>query len=149
MLGLSETSSDSTIVVIRDTLPDGRAFYVDLVYDSSIGVLMRTDEVGMETIRNINNDRITAQKENIQLKADIKDCDAEKRNKDSQIKSLAIQNSEINNQYEAEQEKNSNNSIIIKDQQKQVSTGKIMTIVGGIGIGVGIAGILYALIVSR
>ena len=146
---LSETSSDSTIVVIRDTLPDGRAFYVDMVYDPSLGFLMRTDEVGMETIRNINNDRVAAQQENIQLKADILDCEQEKVNKDNKIKSLTVQNSELNKQYEAEQEKNENNNLVMKDQQKQVSTGKIMTIVGGVGIGVGVAGILYAVIVSR
>ena len=146
---LSETSSDSTIVVIRDTLPDGRAFYVDMVYDPSLGFLMRTDEVGMETIRNINNDRVAPQQENIQLKADILDCEQEKVNKDNKIKSLTVQNSELNKQYEAEQEKNENNNLVMKDQQKQVSTGKIMTIVGGVGIGVGVAGILYAVIVSR
>ena len=149
MLGLSETSSDSTIVVIRDTLPDGRAFYVDMVYDPLLGALMRTDEVGMQTIRNINNDRVAAQKENIQLKADILDCEEEKVNKDNKIKSLTVQNSELNKQYEAEQEKNENNNLVIKDQSKQVTTGKIMTVVGGVGIGVGIAGILYAVIVSR
>lgn len=149
MLGLSETSSDSTIVVIRDTLPDGRAFYVDMVYDPELGDLMRTDMVGMQTIRNINNDRVAAQKENIELKADIVDCEEEKSLKDKEILSLNIKNDELNKQYIAEQGKNKNNSIVLKYYEKQASTGKIMTIVGGIGIGVGVAGILYAVIVTN
>jgi len=148
ILGLSQTSSEPTIV-IRDTLPDGRVFYIDLVNDAELGELMRTDVIGMETIRNINNDRVAAQKENVQLKADIVDCESEKDLKDKEITSINIQKGEVEKQYAAEQAKNKNNSIVIKDYKKQASTGKIMTIVGGIGLGVGIGGILYAVIVTQ
>lgn len=146
MLGLSETSSDSTIVVIRDTLPDGRAFYVDMVYDPYLGVLMRTDEVGMQTIRNINNDRVAAQKENIELKADIVDCEKEKFLKDKEIVSLNIKNYELNNQYITEQKINKNNSIVLKDYKKQAFTGKIVIIAGGVSIGIGVGLVIYSVI---
>jgi hypothetical protein len=148
MLTLSQPSTEP-ILSIRDTLPDGRVFYIDVVKDSIHGELMRFDPVGRKMIRIINNDRVYLKEQNIILSEDIIDCEKEKTLKDKEISSLMINNVEVNEQYSLEKEKNINNSVMLKGYQKQANTGKIMTIVGGIGIGVGIAGILVAVIVMQ
>lgn len=148
MLTLSQPSTEP-ILSIRDTLPDGRVFYVDVVKDSTHGELMRLDPVGRKMIRIINNDRIFLKEQNTILSEDIIDCEKEKGLKDKEISSLMIKNVEVTEQYSLEKEKNVNNTVMLKGYQKQASTGKIMTVVGGVGIGVGVAGIIYAIIVTR
>lgn len=146
MLTLSQTSTEP-ILSIRDTLPDGRVFYVDVVKDSTHGELMRFDPVGRKMIRIINNDRVYLKEQNIILSEDIIDCEKEKNLKDKEISSLMIKNVEITEQFSLEKEKNVNNTIMLKGYQKQASTGKIMTIVGGVGVGIGIVSIATLLII--
>jgi hypothetical protein len=110
---------------------------------------MRFDPVGRKMIRIINNDRVFLKEQNIILSEDIIDCEKEKNLKDKEISSLMIKNVEITEQYSLEKEKNVNNTIMLKDYKKRATTGKIMTVVGGVGIGVGVAGIIYAIIVTR
>lgn len=148
MLTLSQTSTEP-ILSIRDTLPDGGVFYIDVVKDSIHGELMRLDPVGRKMIRIINNDRVFLKEQNIILSEDIIDCEKEKTLKDKEISSLMIKNVEVTEQFSLEKEKNANNTIMLKDYKKRATTGKIMTIVGGVGIGVGVAGILYAIIITR
>jgi hypothetical protein len=122
-------------------------FYVDVVKDSTHGELMRFDPVGRKMIRIINNDRVYLKEQNIILSEDIIDCEKEKNLKDKEISSLMIKNVEITEQFSLEKEKNVNNTIMLKGYQKQASTGKIMTIVGGVGVGIGIVSIATLLII--
>jgi hypothetical protein len=110
---------------------------------------MRLDPVGRKMIRIINNDRVYFKEQNTILTEEIADCEKEKTLKDKEISSLTIKNIEVTDQYSLEKEKNVNNTVMLKGYQKQASTGKIMTVVGGVGIGVGVAGIIYAIIVTR
>lgn len=148
MLTLSQISTEP-ILSIRDTLPDGRSFYIDIVNDNTHGELMRFDPVGRKMIRIINNDRLLLKQENTILKEDIIDCEKEKSIKDKEIRSLVTKNNKISEQYSLEQEKNANNTVVLNGYKKQASTGKTLVIVGGIGIGIGVAGILVAVIATR
>lgn len=148
MLTLSQTPSEP-LIAIRDTLPDGRVFYIDVVNDPDKGELMRFDPIARKQIRIINEDRIAAKKENELLKADIADCELENNNLVKSVNAITIQKQSVEKQYEAEQEKNDNNVIVMKDYRKKAVTGKIMTVVGGVGIAVGLGGLLYAVLITQ
>jgi len=145
MLTLSQTSSEPTLI-IRDTLPDGRAFYIDIVNDPIEGSLMRFNDIGYKQIRIINNDRIAAQKENILLKEDILDCEKEKELTIKKNNSLTTQNQELNSQYTKEKEKHSNTTIMMNGYKKQATTGKIVIVIGGVSIAVGVGLVVYSVI---
>lgn len=150
-----ETSSDNIrtsevqiLEEIRDTTADGRAFYVAEVFlDGMEGFF--GDRVTLKAFREINARRIAAEQERDTLKADLTDCEIERDLADKEATAQKEKAEAIDLKFQKEVQKNVNNTTVLNGYKKQANTGKIMTIVGGVGIGVGIAGVLYAVIVTQ
>lgn len=148
LLGLSQTSSDS--IVVNDTTLDGRPFYVDLAYVESLDKwMMRTDEVGMHIIREIHANNKKLASENKILKDDIFDCN-------NQLEIVQAEKAIINEKIDLKDQQLNNalESIDLKDTlnrqlQKKANVGKIMLPVGIVGVTIGIAGILYGVIITQ
>ncbi len=148
LLGVSRTFSDSTVV--NDTTLDGKSFYADLVYVESVDkYLFRTDKPGMDIIREIHakNKRLFA--ENKTLKLDIIDCDKQVFTLNEELRVSSRKYDLKVNQHDNLLYAISTKNKLNNELQKKANAGKIMTVVGGIGIGVGIAGILYAVIITQ
>ena len=151
----STAYSDSTRVAeikvlreISDTTTDGRVFYVSqMFFEGKEGFF--GNNISMNIIREINEKRITAENENRVIKEDIADCNKELMLADKTIRLKDENFLSMQSKYDNEVYKNENNTIVLKDYKKKVMSGKIMTVVGGVGIGVGIAGILYGVIVTQ
>lgn len=151
--GLSLTSSDSTIVEIRDTTADGRAFYAAEVFDEDEGILFQTNMIGVQVFREVNAKRIKAERERdiadaqrAEAKIQLSACEKQKESLQKDKVDLELKEEKTRELYTKEQDKGVNKDLIIKDLQKKLAPGKIMTIVGSVGVGVGVAGILYGLL---
>ena len=145
----SIVSSNSTIVAIRDTTADGRAFYTELSYDEEHGDMFSTDRVGMDIIREINAKRIKAESELIVTQAKLSDCDAEVVLADKATKAEKAKFVAMEGRFDKEIIKHENTNVVLDGYKQKALSGKIMTVVGGISIGIGIGGILYAVIVTQ
>jgi len=145
----SIVSLDSIVVAIRDTTADGRAFYNDIIFSKEHGEMFRTTGVGMDIIREINEKRILAESKNVILQLALADCDKEVILADKATEAQKVKFDAMVGKFDNEVIKSENIELVLKDYKKKAFAGKIMTVVGGVGIGVGIAGILYGVIVSQ
>lgn len=115
--------------------------------------MMRTDQVGIKIIREIHekNKKFQAHKDSLQSiiankQIIIDACEEKVKGKDADIanyKEKLVKKQEF---LDLETGKLKDEQKISKTYKKQASAGKIMTIVGGVGIGVGLAGILYGVL---
>ncbi len=105
--------------------------------------------VSIEVMREIHSQKITAEKERDTHKANLVDCEAELLLADKQIEAEKVKFSSMEQKYNKEVKKNVNTNIVLNDYKKKANTGKIMTIIGGVGVGVGVAGILYGVLSTR
>ena len=155
ILAQSPTSTDNIKQYsVTDTTSDGREFYADLAYVQTLDKwMLRTDQVGMKIIREIHkkNKALYAENDtlrsiNANLKIESAACEDQIVSKDLDISDKTAQIKLIEDQYKEEQSKTDGLQLTVKDLNKKVTAGKIMTIVGGVGIGVGLAGILYGVL---
>ena len=136
------------------TTVDGREYHLDLIYDDTVQkYLMRTDQIGMKIIREIHADRKAAvaladslSSLNSIYKNSLQECD-------KQISILVNDKLDLSRQIDLSDQMLNNevkrNMIAdrtIKELEGKAINGKIMTIAGSVAIGVGIAGILYAVL---
>ncbi len=143
--GQSETSLKDTLSITENTA-DGREFTIDLVDDQKLGIMFRTTAVGMDIIREIHAGKKKAIAErdsvkaiNIELKADIVDCDAERNEMAAHIIDLEIQNSTVITQRDDQVKLNKDAKVTIDKLTGQV---KIAGILGPVGLGIGVAGVI-------
>lgn len=143
---MSQTSSAVTA--------DGREYHLDIVYDKIVDkYLMRTDQIGMKIIREIHADRKAAQAKAdsltsiVQLhKEEIYKCEKQVmllwKDKIDLSKQLDLSDQMLNNEVK----RNKIADRTIKELEGKAINGKIMTIAGSVAIGIGIAGVLYAVL---
>lgn len=145
LLGLSQTSSDSTIVTVTDTTADGRVFYVDLIWDDTHGTMLRTDRVGMDIIREIYAKRKEAERtkdslrvENQLLVENFNDCEKAKEEAEKKItekdKQLELKQQMLDNSDKS----NSLADTDIKNLNNKVKVGKVGWSFAGIFFGVAV-----------
>jgi GTPase SAR1 family protein len=133
---------------------DGREYHLDLIYDDTIEkYLMRTDQIGMKIIREIHADRKAAVafadsllSLNSIYKNTLQECDKQVvllvNDKLDLSRQLDLSDQMLNNEVK----RNMIADRTIKELEGKAINGKIMTIAGSVAIGVGIAGILYAVL---
>jgi len=133
---------------------DGREYHLDLIYDDTIEkYLMRTDQIGMKIIREIHADRKAAVafadsllSLNSIYKNTLQECDKQVvllvNDKLDLSRQLDLSDQMLNNEVK----RNMIADRTIKELEGKAINGKIMTIAGNVAIGVGIAGILYAVL---
>ena len=136
------------------TTVDGREYHLDLIYDDTIEkYLMRTDQIGMKIIREIHADRKAAVafadsllSLNSIYKNTLQECDKQVvllvNDKLDLSRQLDLSDQMLNNEVK----QNMIADETIKSLKGKAINGKIMTIAGSVAIGVGIAGILYAVL---
>ena len=136
------------------TTVDGREYHLDMIYDNTIQkYLMRTDQVGMKIIREIYASRKAAvtladslSSLNSIYKNSLQECDKQisilVNDKLDLSRQLDLSDQMLNNEVK----QNMIADKTIKSLKGKAINGKIMTIAGSIAIGVGIAGILYAVL---
>lgn len=149
-----QSKSLKSIIAITDTTADGREFYVDLVYVEALDKwMMRTDQVGIKIIREIHtknkklqtlSDSLQSIRENQKIIIDA--CETQKVSLKKDVADVKTQLRKKQEMLDLEVEKLEIEQAITKDLKKKEVAGKVMTIVGGVGIGVGIAGILYGIL---
>ncbi len=133
---------------------DGREYHLDMVYDNTVQkYLMRTDQIGMKIIREIHADRKAAvaladslSSLNSIYKNSLQECDKQVtllvNDKLDLSRQLDLSDQMLNNEVK----RNMIADRTIKELKGKAINGKIMTIAGSVAIGVGIAGILYAVL---
>ncbi len=133
---------------------DGREYHLDMVYDNTVQkYLMRTDQIGMKIIREIHADRKAAvaladslSSLNSIYKNSLQECDKQVtllvNDKLDLSRQLDLSDQMLNNEVK----RNMIADRTIKELEGKAINGKIMTIAGSVAIGVGIAGILYAVL---
>lgn len=133
---------------------DGREYYLDMIYDSTVQkYLMRTDQIGMKIIREIHADRKAAveladslSSLNSIYEKSLQECDKQiillVNDKLDLSRQLDLSDQMLNNEVK----QNMIADKTIKELKGKAINGKIMTVVGSVAIGVGIAGILYAVL---
>ena len=133
---------------------DGREYHLDMVYDNTVQkYLMRTDQIGMKIIREIHADRKAAvaladslSSLNSIYKNTLQECDKQVtllvNDKLDLSRQLDLSDQMLNNEVK----RNMIADKTIKELEGKAINGKIMTIAGSVAIGVGIAGILYAVL---
>lgn len=149
----SQPSLKNTITT-TDTTADGRVFYADLTYVKSLDKwMLRTDQVGIKIIREIHekNKKSKAYADSLKSIVESKQiiidaCEEKVKEKDNDIADYKTQLEKKQEFLDLETEKFKAEQKVSKDLNKKATTGKIMTIVGGVGIGVGLAGILYGVL---
>jgi len=136
------------------TTVDGREYHLDLIYDSTVQkYLMRTDQIGMKIIREIHADRKAAvaladslSSLNSIYEKSLQECDKQVillvNDKLDLSRQLDLSDQMLNNEVK----RNMIADRTIKELEGKAINGKIMTIAGSVAIGVGIAGILYAVL---
>jgi len=115
--------------------------------------MMRTDQVGIKIIREIHekNKALQTRKDLdqeiiLKLRLEKSSCEEQKVSLNKDISDYKSQLNKKQEMLDLEVEKLLIEQAITKDLKKKAVTGKVMTIVGSVGIGVGVAGILYAII---
>ena len=138
------------------TTVDGREYHLDLIYDSTVQkYLMRTDQIGMKIIREIHADRKAAvaladslSSLNSIYEKSLQECDKQVillvNDKLDLSRQLDLSDQMLNNEVK----RNMIADRTIKELEGKAINGKIMTIAGSVAIGVGIAGILYAVLTT-
>ena len=133
---------------------DGREYHLDMVYDNTVQkYLMRTDQIGMKIIREIHADRKAAvaladslSSLNSIYKNSLQECDKQitllVNDKLDLSRQLDLSDQMLNNEVK----RNMIADRTIKELEGKAINGKIMTIAGSVAIGVGIAGVLYAVL---
>ncbi len=133
---------------------DGREYHLDLIYDNTVQkYLMRTDQIGMKIIREIHADRKAAvaladslSSLNSIYEKSLQECDKQVtllvNDKLDLSRQLDLSDQMLNNEVK----RNMIADRTIKELEGKAINGKIMTIAGSVAIGVGIAGILYAVL---
>ena len=133
---------------------DGREYHLDLIYDDTVQkYLMRTDQIGMKIIREIHADRKAAvaladslSSLNSIYEKSLQECDKQVillvNDKLDLSRQLDLSDQMLNNEVK----RNMIADRTIKELEGKAINGKIMTIAGSVAIGVGIAGILYAVL---
>jgi len=133
---------------------DGREYHLDMVYDNTVQkYLMRTDQIGMKIIREIHADRKAAvaladslSSLNSIYKNSLQECDKQitllVNDKLDLSRQLDLSGQMLNNEVK----RNMIADRTIKELEGKAINGKIMTIAGSVAIGVGIAGVLYAVL---
>lgn len=133
---------------------DGREYHLDMVYDNTVQkYLMRTDQIGMKIIREIYADRKAAvaladslSSLNSIYKNSLQECDKQVtllvNDKLDLSRQLDLSDQMLNNEIK----RNMIADRTIKELEGKAINGKIMTIAGSVAIGVGIAGVLYAVL---
>jgi len=136
------------------TTVDGREYHLDLIYDNTVQkYLMRTDQIGMKIIREIHADRKAAvaladslSSLNSIYEKSLQECDKQVillvNDKLDLSRQLDLSDQMLNNEVK----RNMIADKTIKELEGKAINGKIMTIAGSVAIGVGIAGILYAVL---
>ena len=136
------------------TTVDGREYHLDLIYDDAVQkYLMRTDQIGMKIIREIHADRKAAvaladslSSLNSIYEKSLQECDKQVvllvNDKLDLSRQLDLSDQMLNNEVK----RNMIADRTIKELEGKAINGKIMTIAGSVAIGVGIAGILYAVL---
>ena len=136
------------------TTVDGREYHLDLIYDDTVQkYLMRTDQIGMKIIREIHADRKAAvaladslSSLNSIYEKSLRECDKQVillvNDKLDLSRQLDLSDQMLNNEVK----RNMIADRTIKELEGKAINGKIMTIAGSVAIGVGIAGILYAVL---
>lgn len=136
------------------TTVDGREYHLDLIYDDTVQkYLMRTDQIGMKIIREIHADRKAAvaladslSSLNSIYEKSLQECDKQVillvNDKLDLSRQLDLSDQMLNNEVK----RNMIADRTIKELEGKAINGKIMTIAGSVAIGVGIAGILYAVL---
>ena len=136
------------------TTVDGREYHLDLIYDNTVQkYLMRTDQIGMKIIREIHADRKAAvaladslSSLNSIYKNSLQECDKQitllVNDKLDLSRKLDLSDQRLNNEVK----RNMIADRTIKELEGKAINGKIMTIAGSVAIGVGIAGVLYAVL---
>lgn len=136
------------------TTVDGREYHLDLIYDNTVQkYLMRTDQIGMKIIREIHADRKAAvaladslSSLNSIYEKSLQECDKQVillvNDKLDLSRQLDLSDQMLNNEVK----RNMIADRTIKELEGKAINGKIMTIAGSVAIGVGIAGILYAVL---
>jgi len=138
------------------TTVDGREYHLDLIYDNTVQkYLMRTDQIGMKIIREIHADRKAAvaladslSSLNSIYEKSLQECDKQVillvNDKLDLSRQLDLSDQMLNNEVK----RNMIADRTIKELEGKAINGKIMTIAGSVAIGVGIAGILYAVLTT-
>ncbi len=115
--------------------------------------MLRTDQVGMKIIREIHskNKKLQALADSLQSvrssqKIVIDACKEQKLSLEKDVADKTTQLQKKQEMLDAETEKYDLEKATSNGYKKQATAGKIMTWVGGVGIGVGIAGILYGVL---
>lgn len=133
---------------------DGREYHLDMVYDNTVQkYLMRTDQIGMKIIREIHADRKAAvaladslSSLNSIYEKSLQECDKQVillvNDKLDLSRQLDLSDQMLNNEVK----RNMIADRTIKELEGKAINGKIMTIAGSVAIGVGIAGVLYAVL---
>ena len=133
---------------------DGREYHLDMVYDNTVQkYLMRTDQIGMKIIREIHADRKAAvaladslSSLNSIYKNTLQECDKQVtllvNDKLDLSRQLDLSDQMLNNEVK----RNMIADRTIKELKGKAINGKIMTIAGSVAIGIGIAGVLYAVL---
>jgi len=133
---------------------DGREYHLDMVYDNTVQkYLMRTDQIGMKIIREIHADRKAAvvladslSSLNSIYKNTLQECDKQVtllvNDKLDLSRQLDLSDQMLNNEVK----RNMIADRTIKELEGKAINGKIMTIAGSVAIGIGIAGVLYAVL---
>ena len=148
------TMTSSVCQTFSATTRDGREYHLDMVYDNALDkYLLRTDQVGMKIIREIHADRKRAMAVSDSLmslntlyKQVMQECDDKVaillKDKIDISKQLEINNNMLDNEVENLRLADET----IKQLKRKATTGRIMTIVGGVAI-VGSAGILLTALI--
>jgi len=136
------------------TTVDGREYHLDLIYDNTVQkYLMRTDQIGMKIIRERHAFRKAAvaladslSSLNSIYEKSLQECDKQVillvNDKLDLSRQLDLSDQMLNNEVK----RNMIADRTIKELEGKAINGKIMTIAGSVAIGVGIAGILYAVL---
>jgi len=150
------TMTSSVSQTFSATTKDGRGYHLDMVYDNVVGkYLLRTDQVGMKIIREIHADRKRSvavsdslMSLNTLYKQVMQECDDQVsillKDKIDLSKQLDINNNMLDNEVENLRLADET----IKQLKRKATTGRIMTIAGGVCIVGSVGAILASLILN-
>lgn len=150
------TMTSSVSQTFSATTKDGRDYHLDMVYDDALDkYLLRTDQVGMKIIREIHADRkrSVAVSDSLTVlntlyKQVMQECDGQVsillKDKIDLSKQLDINNNMLDNQVENLRLADET----IKQLKRKATTGRIMTIAGGVCIVGSVGAILVSLILN-
>ena len=150
------TMTSSVSQTFSATTKDGREHHLDMVYDNVVGkYLLRTDQVGMKIIREIhaNRKRSVAVSDSLMslntlYKQVMQECDDQVsillKDKVDLSKQLDINNNMLDNEVENLRLADET----IKQLKRKATTGRIMTIAGGVCIVGSVGAILASLILN-